>query len=773
MADTNQAQDPSSTTSQESAKKWKEEDPLKDKEELQRALMSILHDFDIAEESSRSYNLRIWKKCENYFHHLQQTYWSSYANAWVLPEFFYKQNPEEDLDLADLKVINIYRAHAESIVAALSVNVPTIAFPPADADKPEDLSTGKAKSKIGKMIERQNKAKLLLMRMIYILFNQGLVAVHNYPHESEEYGTYQEPQKDTKKVRMIDVLCSNCAETLDSLGPIEDNQKMQPNIGPVTCPVCENEMTPITEEREEEAEYIKEYKVKGKVRQKLAVYGPLNVKIPTHAYDQRAIGILNLDAEQNLAKAQEIYPHIAGNMRAVNSAGTSEQARMPNAAYDSYSRNNVTVRQTWLRPWQFNSFAKTGDPHEDEVVRELKEIFPNGCCFHAVGDVYAESYPETLDDAWSLSFNPLDRFLHADPIGLGLIPIQDMKNEMVNLELESLEHGVSEKFVDPEVLDLKEYAAARGGPGMVFPLKSVMPGQNVQNSFFETKTSTLSDEAGRFELRMDQAGQFVTGDYPSIYGGPNSGDTAREYDISRQQALQRLSITWTIINFLWADVIDRAVDGHISNLKEDEHYVDKLAGSDDFVNIWIRKDELEGSTGEAYAESSEQFPVSWAQQRDILMNLMMQQNPLVDAVIADPNNRTQVAQLLGLPNFYIPGDQAKRKQLAEISKLIREEPIPPTPGNPMTGEQGLPPMSTIEPEKIDDHFVHAETCKFWMNSDIGQYYKENKPSAYANVMLHHDMHEQLAMATMMPPPGAEQGNDNSEQGNENADQTNS
>jgi hypothetical protein len=153
-------------------------DPLADKPELQAALMSILHDFDLIEETTRNYNIRTWKHCENYFHHIQNTYWSEYANDWRTPEAFYKNNPDEPQTDVDLKIINIYRAHAESITAALSVGTPSIRFFPNDADNPADISTSKAKSKIVKMIERQNKAKLLLMRMIYILFNQGMVAVH-------------------------------------------------------------------------------------------------------------------------------------------------------------------------------------------------------------------------------------------------------------------------------------------------------------------------------------------------------------------------------------------------------------------------------------------------------------------------------------------------------------------------------------------------------------------------------------------------------------------
>lgn len=735
-------------------------DPLLGREDLQKALMDILHNFDRVEESTRNYNIRIWKHCENYWHHIQNTYWSEYANDWRTPENFYKYNPEVQLDDVDLKIVNIYRAHGESIVAALSVGTPAVAFFPDDADSPDDINTSKAKSKISKMIERQNKAKLLLMRMVYILFNQGFVAVHNYSHESEEYGTIQVPIKKSRKTYFTNLLCSSCAEKLETLGPDLDGPiKLTPEqeSTPVTCPSCENSGIPIPDEEVQDTEYNEGYDEKAKCRQKLVPYGPLNVKVSSYAYEQRSIGILVLDKEQTLAKAQEMYPNIAGQMRTGPlTDDTAVTARMPNAIYDNYTQGMVTTRQCWIRPYQFNSYSKTGNPHEDPIVKELKKIFPDGVCFHAVNDKYAESYKESLDSSWSLSFNPLSRYIHADPIGLGLIPIQDMKNSMVNISLQSVEFGIPETFVDPAVLDFEAYKNQRGGPGITFPIKPALPGQDISKSFFERKPSTLTDEAGRLESRIDADGQFISGDYPSIYGGPNSGDTAAEYSMSRQQALQRLSTTWTILTFLWADVMDRAVDGYISNLKEDERYVEQLDSN--FINIWIKKSELTGKTGGCYPESSEQFPISWPQQREILMNLIQLQNPMIESVMQDPNNSTKVASLLGLPDFIIPGDQDRRKQLDEISKLIQEEPNPPAPPDEMN-PQGMPPSSSIQPEeKVDDHMVHIQACKYWMNSEVGQYFKENKPGAYMNVMLHmeeHDMMMQMqAMQAMGPSMGA-------------------
>jgi len=721
-------------------------DPLDGEESLQKAVMDILHDFDLIEETTRNYNIRTYKKCENYWHHIQNNYWSEYAGDWRTPAQFFEQNPDQPFSDVDLKITNIYRAHGESIVAALSVKPPSVRFFPNDADRPEDITSAKAHSKIGKMIERQNKAKLLLMRMIYILYNQGFVAVHNYSHESEEYGVVQKPKYGKKKVHYSKALCAVCGETLSEEGPSDEVIKEPSVVPPTVCPTCENEVVPLFESTEDEVRYQDGTINKSKCRQKLVPYGPLNVKVSSYAYDQRSVGILVLDSEQAYAKAQDMYPNIADKIRpGTLTNDTSVSARTPNTVVDAYTKNNVTVRQFWLRPWMFNAYTKSGDPHEDAIVQALKKKFPNGACIHAVNDLYAESQPESLDAAWSISFNPMSRYIHSDPIGLGMLDIQDMKNTLVNLQVQSVEFGIPETFVDSEILDLEAYAKNRGGPGMTFPVKVPIPGTAIGNYFFSNKQATLTDEAGRLEDRVDASGQFISGDYPSIYGGPNSGDTAAEYSMSRQQALQRLSTTWTILGFLWADVIKRSVEGYISNLKEDEYYVEKEA--ENFINIWIKKSELAGSVGECYPEESEQFPTSWAQQREVMMQLITMQSPLMETVIADPNNRTEIAKLLGLEALYIPGEQDRRKQLDEISVLVQAEPIDTGIVNPQTGQADL--QSTIQPEKIDDHRVHIDTAKHWMNSEVGQYYKENKPSRYLNVMLHMEAHEMMEQAMMM------------------------
>jgi len=100
-----------------------------------------------------------------------------------------------------------------------------------------------------------------------------------------------------------------------------------------------------------------------------------------------------------------------------------------------------------------------------------------------------------------------------------------------------------------------------------------------------------------------------------------------------------------------------------------------------------------------------------------------------------------------MPEFYIPGEADRGKQLTEIQKLINIKPdeLPPNAQQP-----------TVLPEPdVDDDLVHIEVCKLWLVSEVGRFLKESQPAAYLNVILHKRMHDQnLAMKTMQMSDGS-------------------
>ena len=146
--------------------------------ELQDELKTILKNIQTSDQPVRDRQLRMLKLLDLYWKNIQNVFWDERAKDW---RSINDQDLQQDLDTyyAD-KVINIYRAHGESIIAALSQDLPSTIFVPDDAENIKDNSTADAWSQISALIARQQKSILLLIRALYLMYNQGTVAAYIY-----------------------------------------------------------------------------------------------------------------------------------------------------------------------------------------------------------------------------------------------------------------------------------------------------------------------------------------------------------------------------------------------------------------------------------------------------------------------------------------------------------------------------------------------------------------------------------------------------------------
>jgi hypothetical protein len=700
---------------------------LKDTDEA-RLLLTIIQDYERQEQFVRLSSVKKWRKQIHYWNNLQYLAWSESAHDWRTAEDILAENPQADIDPAlYAKVINIYKAHGEILIGALTSGLPGVRFFPKDADDHEDVQTAKAYSKIAELIAKHNKAKLLLMKALFILYNQGMVACYNENKDDFKFGTIRYPiMSDVPIVHRQD-LCPACGADLSD-GDFSPDQP--PQEAPIECPQCGQTVIPEHQDTQGTTQQQTGVGEKPKNREVLDIFGPLNVKIPMWVKDQSQTPILTLETEEHVGFVREIYPELFSEIQATSYPDSfDKESRIPSHYKNDFPRDIVTVGRTWLRPWAMNMFTK--DEAESEA---LKKKYPDGCYVVVLNKtIVAEVIPDKLDDHWTISQNPLSESIHAEPIGATIIPIQEMTNELANLTLDTIEFGISEVFVESEVLDTDEYQMQEARPGQITPVTS-RSGKSLSESFYESKPASLSREVELFADRLEQTAQFVQGSYPSVYGGSQEGGskTAREYELSKSSALQRLSTTWTIVQEWWALCMSRSIKSFVKNMQEDERFV--KAQGNNFVNVWIKKIDLSGEVGDIEPEVSETFPISWAQKRDVMMGLIQMQNEDVATVIRHPENAGLVAQLIGVPELYIPGDDSRNKQLYEIAEMLDAQPSEGMPDP----ETGIPQMiSTVEVDQdVDDHNVEAEICKSWLRSEVGLDAKVNNPPGYMNVLAH-------------------------------------
>ena len=624
-----------------------------------------------------------------------------------------------------------------------------------EGDEKEDITSAKAHSKLAELVQKQNHAKLLLMKSLFILYNQSFVAAYNENKADYRFGSIKVPDYVETEITNRDSYCPSCGDRIgfDRFSP------ESPQTPPMeqNCPACGNMVMPETEDVPGMMQQQVGSHTEPKNRECIEVYGPINVKVPIWARDQFSIPYLILETEEHVALIKEIYTEIADKIQATAYPDVyDKEARIPTHYRSDFPKNLCTVQRVWLRPWAFNLYTR-----DVEKIAALKAKYPEGCYVVIINqDLVAEIVRDKIDDHWTISEHPLSEVLHNEPIGAPMVPLQDITNELANLTLETIEFGIPEIFADGRVIDFEAYQRNEARPGQVSQA-TAPAGMNLSSGFHEIKASTLSREVEQFANRISEVAQFVMGSYPSIYGGTLEGGsrTAKEYEMSKASALQRLSTTWTILQEWWVKVVAKSVKSFVKNMREDERSVQSKGSN--FVNVWIRKSELTGEVGDIEPEITETFPISWTQKRDVILNLIQMDNEDIAAVIRHPENAGLVASIIGVPELYIPGDDDRNKQLYEIARLVREEPMISPPMGPAMPEAH--PMSTVPVDSdIDNHSVEAEVCRAWLKSEVGLDAKENNPGGYANVLAHLKEHlmfeaqEQMARMEVEGTTGEEE-----------------
>jgi hypothetical protein len=742
----------------------------------QIALKFIVQQLERDDQYIRERNIRRWKKAEEYWRLNQFIYWSEVALDYRnIQNFQEPSGNDDDNEQLAPKTFPIYRAYGESIIAAMASTIPTVLFFPDDASNPDDITTAKAYSLISELLQRHNQAPLLLIHMLQIMYNQGLCGTYVHWDDDDRYGTIPIPRFTNEKVQLQQLVCPRCGNPVQNV-PLSDNSdKKQEQQGSqfkgeltpeeqaqvareapfeqtYVCPNCGYEgQLEAGEVFEEVIPRLTGYSDTPKGRIFIESYGPLNLRISSYAKRQEDVGLLELQLEMHYAAAREEFPNIKEDIRSVSDFYSYERwGRTSSELLSDQLFNQVTVRYCWVRNWGFEAYVGQQGGYRSDTVEKLKRKFPHGACVIFVNDTFAKAFDESLDDHWTLSTNPLDSFIHGIPLGGPALDIQDAFNEAKNLGLQKHQFGIPETFADSAVLDEEAYRQQMAGPGYV-TFATAPQGQPLEAGFYQTRTSAMNEEDIELWNSLNADMQFLLGAVPSIFGGAqvSGSKTATEYNQSRNFALQRLSNHWTNMKFLWANTMAKACRLYATHLLEDEKFVRRNGNA--FETVWIRKAELTGRVGNVEPDPSEQFPLTWSQKRDLFMSLITLQNPVIGQIMLHPNNAQNTKDALGFPEFYMPGETDRTKQLIEIRKLSLATPqdVPPD------AQQSTVPVD----HDVDDHGVHIQVLKLFCTGQEGLYLQETNPAGYLNCILHLKEHQaamqQLAMQqmAMQPPPG--------------------
>jgi hypothetical protein len=743
---------------------------MKADEKVQKLLKQVADHFDQEDRAVRERQLRDWRRLKLLWEGFNRVWYSEVAHDWRIWDENVI-NADNDMEFYD-KPINVFRAYLESIIAALSITVPGIKCYPDDAENPLDKATAKAGDKISLLIFRHNNAPLLFLHALYIICTEGMVACYSYPKEDEAYGTYEE--KEYEEVEEEAFVCPFCQSrladeiftdrTVDEYMPGDDEAELHDvivNQGMTICPECASLLDPELQRSKFIVTRLVGITKKAKTRICLECYGGLYVKVPNYAMRQADIPYLMFSYETHYSNVINRYPKLREQMSPDGKTGITagglydpyeQWARLSPQYRGEYPLNNVTVRNCWLRPSAFEVL-------NEEDTKLLKEKYPDGAKVVLINDLYADDENENLDDCWTIMSDPMADYIHKRPMGALLVNVQEITSDIISLALQTIEHGISQTFADPSVLNFESYRQTEVLPGGVYPA-TAKTGKSVAEGFFETRTATLSQEVLPFFQQIQQLGQMASGALPSLFGGQIEGSkTASEYSMSRAQALQRLQNTWKMITFWWKDIFGKVIPMYIKELKDDERAVE-LDEQGNFINVFVRMAELEGHIGRVELEANENLPMTWSQRKDTYMQLLEAQNPKILESLTSPENIKNLAEAIGLDDFIIPGQNDVDKQQEEIVALVNSEPIQQPPSEEqmlMAVMQGqdpsqLPPteLPSVEIDyDLDNHQVEADICRAYLIGPAGRMLKLENPQAYKNVLLHMKAHLEAIKQKMM------------------------
>ncbi len=772
-------------------------------------LKTVADHFDKEDRMTRERQIRHWRRLKLYWNNFSQIYWSEVAHDYRI----YNRDinaTDTDQDYYD-KPINIFKAFLETIIAALSIQIPAINCVPDDAENPLDVSTAKAGDKISELIYKHNDVLFLWLHALYIYCTEGLITCYNYPKADKSYGMYDKPKYKDEEVdsyvcpqcgsRVPDEMiesdefdphdeeeqCSKCTMFLanenkctihgpddiiepdwvcdyfergtpgsDGDQPRGEVTKEQSNYRPAsaskTCVECGAPLSSDLQKTKLKVPRLVGTTKEPKTRICLEVYGGLYVKVANYAKCQDDTPYLIFSYETHYVNALECYPKLREKIPHEGWSNTGvndpyEQYGRLNTQYrGEFPDENVTVKNCWLRPASFNILS-------EEDYDKLKKKFPNGAKFIMVNEVPAHYEDESLDDHWTLTQNPMSDFLNHDPLGELLTNVQDIVNDLISLTLQTIEHGIAQTWADPAVVNFNAQRQMEAMPGTITPTKPVSGSRNLSEAFHTSQTASLSPEVFNFYRIIQELGQFVSGALPSIFGGSagaGSSRTASEYAMSKGMALQRLQTPWRMLTIWWKKIFGKVIPMYMKNMADDERIVEKNdAGK--FINVFIRKAEMDGRIGSIELEPDDKLPVSDEQKADIIMQLMQMNNQEITASLLDPQNLPYISKIIKIPEFKLSGEEDREKQYEEIDELVNSTPIPPSPESVQLYQQAAAAgdPNAVAPEEqssveidtdVDNHQVEASICKSWLIGSAGRLAKRENPDGYKNVLLHMKAH---------------------------------
>lgn len=686
-----------------------------------------------------------------------------YRGGWALPGQVPGQALAGQPDEQSSQETNIFLAHGQGIVSALTAGLPSVRFEAQDPQNPADTSAAEAAEKARLLIERSND----------MIVRQGEVA--RYMWTDEVAYMYTREVIDAQRFGWekgdddLSYLPETGGEGPDATSPVQTGAPPQnPPLAGGAQQIPPPAPSPTDERGEPRSE------------ETIEVFGCMEVKTAIQANHLSDTPYLQFSRERDITMMKSAYPKKADSIKPQQAPTASSDyerlartsvmmgIRPTNVTSDSMTFN-VTEQRTWIRPGFFTE-------ETDDTKRQwLYQNFPDGLMSVLVGQEVCEARNESLDDHWTMIHGQYGDGAHRPALGAPIVPINEKLNDCMDLVHESFMHLIPRTWVDPEGIDVKALNETRAQPKSYLPLKA-RAGQGLEQSFYTEPSITIAEGLLDYiEKLFGEWSQFLSGDFPALFGGSTgSNDTAAGIQGQRDQALGRVGLAWRAMRAGYASCIKQAVQCAAKYRKQAMSGAVPRKNGSGLMNIAIDPNDLKGNIL-CFPDTDENFPESWVAKRAVWTNLLtqMEKNPILAQMMQAPSNMRIAKDYIGVPEMIVPGADADEKQLGQIMEMLNSEPMPNPelqqaqmaleqagpPPDPQMAQQVQQALQQIPPEvssipidpDVDDMPTMIATIKTWANSQEGIRAKAENPRGYQNVILQMKAREQFMAQQQQPP----------------------
>ncbi len=607
---------------------------------------------------------------------------------------------------------NYYAPFGESFVAALTQMIPKTPFRAVDPNNEDDIRATRAATDAAELIARDNDAKKIVRRLGYHGYTGSLIATYTrWVADGNTFGWQPEPQQQLE------------------FGMMQPADPTQDQRSAVTG--TQNHQIP-----------------KGQVV--ITVHGAAEINVPIWASEQADFSYLNWQTEVPRSLAKATFPWCAEKIAATGQITADDsyarlyrtavrenlQSIVPSDALEDL----VTLNRIWLEPWTFE------DVQDKAIKDRLKQLFPKGCYVCFAGSTYCESKNQARRDHWDVRQCLEGEGQSRRAAGEGFLDLQDAINTLFNLAMEYLEYGIPYTYHGSETVNSDAINKQTAKPGMHIPCKQPKPGENLSGAFFIPEQVEIPQQLLEImEALQGQDGQFVTGMFPAMFGGPAKGaggDTAAGYEMQRDQAMGRLVAIYDQFKLCYQNTMMLAVREYAKNQSQDVALASKNPAQKPRM---IATSAIKKGNFATYPEADEAYPLMYSEKRASLEKLMgmAKDAPELATIFTEPANMEYIAEVEGLTEIEIPGKDSRDKQLREIEVLLQAAPLEYDP------EAGIF-VSSMAPEPRDrDDFETAE-CDRYLNSDEGQEARYTNIPGYQNIVCHAFMHQEAKQMKANP-----------------------